>query len=501
MIHVDTENDIERLRAYARCAEKENRLLRTRLSLALTRLAEAEGVEQQSLLLEEIKEINKALGSTSPLESASERRGKKAKNGAEGPPQRGHGPREQPSLPIREEVHLLEEADQVCPKCGEALHPIEGQFEESELIDLVDVKYELRKILRQKYRCTDSACQHIDTALPTDDRLMPGGRYSIDFAVHVIDRKYNFHMPLTRQAKSMKADGLAVSSNTLWDLIWHSACLLEPTWQALRDHQLQQSVMGADESRWRLLDKKGKAKPQIIGLTTLDGVYYDFRMDKRAETVSEVLGDFAGMLVVDGISIYPAVRQRHHDGHINGTRDGPAFQIANCWVHARRNFIKAEVDFVEASEMLDMIARLYQIVGAAEEAGLPDDERNYWVDGALAAIKEWLVTTRPLPGSSLEQAIGYMDKHWKGLTVFRDRREVWLDNNATERALRAPILGRKNHYGSKSKRGMKAAAILYSLIETCELIGVGPKDYLSHALRTLSRKPGRAFLPHEMLDD
>ena len=51
MIHVDTENDIERLRAYARCAEKENRLLRTRLSMALTRLAEAEGVEQQEILL------------------------------------------------------------------------------------------------------------------------------------------------------------------------------------------------------------------------------------------------------------------------------------------------------------------------------------------------------------------------------------------------------------------------------------------------------------------
>ena len=500
MIHVDTENDIERLRAYARCAEKENRLLRTRLSMALTRLAEAEGVEQQEILLEEIKAINSALGTSQGIESKSERRGRATDKG-DRKPQRGHGPRKQEALPVKEEVLLLDDADQICPKCGEALHPIEGQFEESELIDVVDVKYELRKILRQKYRCADSTCQHIDTALPTEDRLKPGGRYSTDFAVHVIDQKYNYHMPLTRQAKSMKAEGLEVSSTTLWDLVCHSSFLLEPTWEALLEHQLKQPVVGADESRWRLLKKKGEAKPQIIGLTTLDGVYYDFRMDKRAETISEVLGDFAGTLIVDGISIYPAVRQLHHDGYINGTRDGPPFQIANCWAHARRYFIKAEADFVEAGEMIDLIAKLYQIVKIAEEQQLADQDRIYWVDGALATIRSWLLTTRPTAGTSLDQAIGYMDKYWKGLTVFRDHREVWLDNNATERALRAPILGRKNHYGSKSLRGMKAAAILYSLIETCELIGVNPKVYLSQALRRLSEKPGAVFLPHELLEN
>lgn len=248
------------------------------------------------------------------------------------------------------------------------------------------------------------------------------------------------------------------------------------------------------------MKKKGEAKPQIISLATESGVFYDFRMDKRAETISEVLKDFSNTLVVDGISIYPAVRQIHHDGHNNGTRKGPPFTIANCWTHARRNFIKAEADFPVAGEMVELIGKLYRIVRAAEEQKLPDRERDYWVDGALAIIRNWLLTTRPTPGSSLEQAIRYMDKYWKGLTVFRDKREVWLDNNATERALRAPILGRKNHYGSKSLRGMKAAAIFYSLIETCELIGVNPKAYLSQALRRLKKDPSKVYLPHEMLE-
>ncbi len=60
--------------------------------------------------------------------------------------------------------------------------------------------------------------------------------------------------------------------------------------------------------------------------------------------------------------------------------------------------------------------------------------------------------------------------------------EVWLDINVSERALRASILRRKKHYGSKSKRGMKAAAVFYSLVETCQLIAVNPRVYLREAL-------------------
>lgn len=46
-----------------------------------------------------------------------------------------------------------------------------------------------------------------------------------------------------------------------------------------------------------------------------------------------------------------------------------------------------------------------------------------------------------------------MLKYWPGLIVFVDDPYVPLDNNATERALRGRVIGRKNHYGSRSKRG------------------------------------------------
>ena len=42
-----------------------------------------------------------------------------------------------------------------------------------------------------------------------------------------------------------------------------------------------------------------------------------------------------------------------------------------------------------------------------------------------------------------------------------------------------PYRDRKSHYGSRSQRGTGVAALLYSLIESAMLAGVGPNSYLS----------------------
>ena len=70
---------------------------------------------------------------------------------------------------------------------------------------------------------------------------------------------------------------------------------------------------------------------------------------------------------------------------------------------------------------------------------------------------------------------------------------VPLDNNGTERAIRGPVVGRKNHYGSKSKRGTEVAAIFYSLVETAKLHDVEPSRYLREA--ALAAERGEALLP------
>ena len=74
-----------------------------------------------------------------------------------------------------------------------------------------------------------------------------------------------------------------------------------------------------------------------------------------------------------------------------------------------------------------------------------------------------------------------------------------LSNNHMEQELRNWVLGRKNHYGSRSRRGTEVAALFYTLIETARLCDVDPGEYLRRAAMTAIEHPGSAMLPHEMI--
>ena len=76
--------------------------------------------------------------------------------------------------------------------------------------------------------------------------------------------------------------------------------------------------------------------------------------------------------------------------------------------------------------------------------------------GIVREIRDWALNLRVLPESSLGKAISYMLGLWPGLTRFLDDPRIPIDNNHTERGLRGMVLGRKNHYGSRSQRGPRS---------------------------------------------
>ena len=92
-----------------------------------------------------------------------------------------------------------------------------------------------------------------------------------------------------------------------------------------------------------------------------------------------------------------------------------------------------------------------------------------------------------------------MLERWAGLTRFVENARIPLDNNAAERALRGPVVGRKTHYGSRSMRGTQVAALFYTLCETAKLVGVDPHVYLLRALFTAIARPGAITYPEDLL--
>lgn len=132
---------------------------------------------------------------------------------------------------------------------------MKGQTEDSEEITVVQRPFVLVRHRRQKYRCRCNAC--VVTA-PGPTRLIEGGRYSIAFAVEVAASKYLDHLPLERQVRVMRREGLDVDSQTLWDQLETLARHLVPTYEETRTRVLSGELVHADETSWRLLDSGSK---------------------------------------------------------------------------------------------------------------------------------------------------------------------------------------------------------------------------------------------------
>jgi transposase len=490
---LEHETDVDILRQAAKLLDRENQKLSQKI-LDLTRENLSLKGQDPATLQQRIADLEQQLA-MARARQFGESSEKRPHNGhAEKKPQTGHGPREQTELAIVPVVHDLEAADRVCSACGGALEAIEGQFEESDEVDVLERRFVMRRHKRKKYRCRCGAC--LETA-PLPPKLFEGARYSIDFAIEVATGKYLDHLPLERQVRIMKREGLVVDSQTLWDQIERLARVLKDAYERVRGHVLAKLVVGADETRWRLMGATGKdegeaSRWQVWTACADDAVFYTIEDSRSADAAEKLFEHYGGVVVCDGYSAYSALQKR-----------SGKFQLAHCWAHVRRKFVECEDFFPERCAMiLGMIGELYavevDIPRGADGNELRAKLRNERSREIIARIQKWAIEVPALPESALGKAIAYMTSIWSGLVRFLEDARIPLDNNATERALRGVVIGRKNHYGSRSRRGIEVAALLYTLVESAKLVGLDPKAYLRAAvLASIRGEP--APLPHEIL--
>ncbi len=108
-----------------------------------------------------------------------------------------------------------------------------------------------------------------------------------------------------------------------------------------------------------------------------------------------------------------------------------------------------------------------------------------------------MLTTWNVQGPS-DEAIAYTSGLWPGLVRFLADSKIPRDTHSVERALCGVVVGRKNHYGSRSERGTHVAALFYSLIESAKLCGVEPRAYLREATLRAVRNPDTATLARDL---
>jgi transposase len=403
------------------------------------------------------------------------------------PAQPGHGPHPQAHLPVVEQRHELAPSDRACKICGGQLEPMAGQTEDAEEITVEERSYRLVIHRRQKYRC---ACNSNVATAPAPPKLIAGGRYSPEFAVHVAVQKYAEHLPLERQVEIMAHQGLETTSQTLWDQLVAAAAVLKPSYEALGKWLLGQPLLHVDETGWPVNALETR-KPRWTAwcLCTATATWFRIASSKSEAEGRQLLGDYSGTVVADGYRVYK-----------NLARGSPGYRLAHCWAHVLRKFRDTAESDSRSVWMLERIGELYKrerelTLAAGGKAVEHLALRQQELKPLLDEIHCWALAQGGLRRSDFGKALAYVLSHWQGLIQLLDDAAVPLDNNPAERALRGLVVGRKNHYGSRSERGAEVSALFYSLVGTARLRHLDPSTYLREAVHAALRQPGVVTLP------
>ena len=321
-------------------------------------------------------------------------------------------------------------------------------------------------------------------------RIVEGGIPTEALIAQVLVAKYADHLPLYRQAQIYARQGIKLDRSTLADWVGRAAWYLRP----LRDHTLEElrkaERLFADETTAPVLDPgRRRTKTGQLWAYARDDrpwggsdppmVAYVYAADRKAERPEAHLGDFAGILQVDGYGGYAALAKRRQQ-----------VSLAFCWSHARRKFYDLAEKSPVAAEILKRIARLYEVEdqvrgsSAEQRRAMRDEHSRILVDDLKVYLDARL---RQLSAKSkLAEAIRYAVSRWDGLVRFLDDGRIELDTNTVERSIRPIALNRKNALFAGSDEGGDNWAVIATLIENCKLSGINPHDWLTRTLAALA---------------
>ena len=431
---------------------------------------------------------------------------------AERPPPRRdpHGRSPLPEhLERREVVHDLTEAQKLCPCCGRPRVCIGEQT--AEQLDLEPVTFFVTRTIKKSYACRHCdpakvpAEQRIATAGPLNVGPIPRGLCGPGLLAHVVTAKFADHVPVHRLAGQLARSGVTIAPSTLGDWLLGASELLRPLYDLMHTRLLLSRVIHGDDTgvKLRVPGSRRTKKAHLwvcIGDADYPYVLFDFTADHTAEGPTRFLAGYKGYFQADALAQY------------EGLYGEDAVKHVCCGAHARRKFVAASEGHDErATAALDMFGRLYAIERTLPPLLPPSDDpvmrdqrrvreehrrvmRQRDAGPVWDELEKWLAEQKAgaLPKSPLGAAIGYATNNWAALKRYLEQGFLAIDNNLSERTLRAIALGRNNWGVIGSEVGGKTAAVLYSVVGTCKHLGIDPFAYLRETLPglfTLGEKP------------
>ncbi len=388
-----------------------------------------------------------------------------------------------PNLPIQERC-VIENPAPSCPCCSKEMQP-SGMTEDSEQLTVVPKRYEILRLMRMKYRCS---CQGAVITVPSPPRIIPGSSYSDEMILDVALSKYCDLIPMERYSAMAARGGVKdLPPQSLIELTHGLADFLAPAYTRIKKGVLACRVLNADETPHKMLEGSDKKSWYLWGFSTPEHCFLEYRDTRSGDVASDVLiKSRCEVLVSDVYSGYgKATRIANERRRAAGLAQ---IQSAYCNAHARRYFYKCWPKYKESGLYLEHFHEIYRLESDAKGQGPPRvlELRSQMGPRFEAMKKKALEELASYPEQSkYGKALRYFLENYAGLTLFLGDSAVPIDNNSQERLLRNHVVGRKTWYGTHSERGALTAAILFTLVETCKLNHVNPREYFKRLVTDL----------------
>jgi len=506
---------LERWRAKARSLAVDNKRLVAELVAAQARVVDLEG--QLSAAAERIATLSKLCFGTS-----SEKKRKNEPEGAGGdapgaatvpgrppddgrrrrgqkPGSAGHGRRDYSALETEEVVHDLPEHERLCPDCGEAYEPF-GE----ETSTQVDWQVRIVRVLHRRRRYTKTCrCKGKGVVVaPVPPKPIRKGLFTSQFLARLIFEKYVLGRPLERIVAALRAEGLEIAKGSLVGALRAVSLLLEPLDEAIRARNAAAAHLHIDETSWQVFEEvEGKANHRwwLWVFVSVDTICFDIDPTRSSSVLERHLGiDFSAKSLPPGRSLL--VSSDFYTVYQSlATLDG--VEVLWCFSHIRRYFIRAgdahEVLRPWRDAWVERFAALYRAHHAlrSSEPRTPEHD-SAAEDFALALGEIDVVRQKEAAATELHPAarkvLATLDHEWAGLVRHASYPEADLDNNRAERAIRGPVVGRKNYYGSGSIWAATLAARAWTITATASRAGLNPLEYLHAYLEACATSGAKA---------
>ena len=313
----------------------------------------------------------------------------------------------------------------------------------------------------------------------------------------IINGKYVNALPLDRQSRAFKCNGINLATNTLANWVIKSTdYYLSLIYDRMHELIYDSKVIHTDETPVKTMRidntkiKNGKKTYMWVyrnrtSRSTHPIVLFDWQPSRRADHPRDFLKDFSGTVITDGYQVYHKLAAERED-----------LKVAGCWIHARRPFAEIIKSVglslskgTIAQEAYDMITDILQKDNEFDDLPITDrkKQRQATLQENVDAYFEWAKKkySQVTHNSTIGKALAYSINQEKYLRVFLTDGNVPPDNNYAEQAIRPFTIGRKNFVLMETDNGAKASAMLYSIVETAKANNLNTYQYLELLLTEL----------------